>query len=229
MKWLEAYEIGYPIVRELASKYSAGKANTISKDDLISAGLLGLYDAFEKYDIDTNVPFGAYARIRINGSIVDELRRMDWLPRAVRGKVKKFNEFKAKFLVQNHREPKWDDIKGHLKLTKEEFEKIEKLKKWNFYSQVKEDTVKRYHHISQVAPCEYKETKQKVKSAIENLPEKEQQVIFLRFFDELAIKEISKVLDLSEGRISQLLKEGLNLLKKDMNLDADLFNIKTAA
>lgn len=209
----EALIIGYvELVKIIAGRlYTSFQAN-VDFEDLVSYGIVGLIDAIEKFDISKSVKFDTYANIRIRGAIVDQIRALDWIPRSTR---QKFRQLET---AMNRLRPVYgDDIPDEL-LAKEmhmslhEFtkfmgessmlsivsldEKISESPNFNVRSKNKESDPQ--------ANLFDKETKKILKERIETLPEREKTIISLYYYSGLTYKEIARVLDISESRISQL-------------------------
>lgn len=201
------------IVGRMTYRLPIGAAD---REDLINVGIIGLMEALEKFDRNKNVPFETFARFRIRGAILDELRSRDWVPRSVRDKDSKlssaFNTLKKKL----GRPPDEDEVADFLGLTLEQyFKMLDDAKNVHIVSQ--EDLTPDYIELHSVAdvmeavhhgnPFELfagEELKHQLKRAIEDLPAKEKLVISLYYYDEMTMKEIGRILDLTESRVCQL-------------------------
>jgi RNA polymerase sigma factor for flagellar operon FliA len=205
-----------PLVKAIANRVAMRLPPHIEVADLVNAGILGLIDAVEKFDPAKEVKFKTYAEIRIRGAILDELRAMDWIPRSVRkvinGLVDAYHELEQRF-----RRPAQDqEIAELLGLSMEGFYQL--IKQAAGVSLISLDKLVNYDDkkgniLSCLADPKSEDTfgmlglsevKDAVARAIGDLPEKEKEVVSLYYYDELTMKEIGRVLDLTESRVSQI-------------------------
>ena len=186
------------------------------REGLINVGIIGLMEALEKFDSARKVQFETFARFRIRGAVLDELRLRDWVPRSVRHKDGKLE--KAFHALQNKlgRPPDEEEVADYLGITLEQyFQLLSATKGIPLISQ--EDLTPDYietHSVSEVLeavdkgnPLEMfvgKELQHRLKDVIEALPQKEKLVISLYYYDEMTMKEIGLILDLTESRVCQL-------------------------
>lgn len=189
---------------------------TLTEEDLVNIGVLGLIDAIEKYDPSKNVKLSTYAEIRIRGHILDALRKLDWIPRNVRQKAKEIERAILKVEQELGREASAKEIADYIGISEEEYIKYaEKIsnsilvsidmslnsdnengtKLWQILS-VSEDTPDKY--------VEEEELKEILSDIIFKLSEKERLVITLYYYEELPMKKIAEILGLTESRISQI-------------------------
>ncbi|MCK9330110.1 MAG: FliA/WhiG family RNA polymerase sigma factor [Candidatus Cloacimonetes bacterium] len=213
------------LVHYIANKLVSFSSPGLDKDDLYSAGIIGLLEAIERFNPDKNIEFKSYAGLRIKGSIIDEIRRFDWVPRSVRKKAKMLDATIHKLFSELHRLPSDDEIAEELDLSIEEYYNltdnlgplyIQSLDS-NFTTSKGDDSL----NYSEILPdndnIEYEEKKeilkQKLISSIQKLPEKERLVISLYYYENLNLKEIGKVLEVSESRISQIHSSAVNKLR----------------
>jgi len=205
-----------PLVRHIANRVAMRLPSHIEADDLVNSGILGLIDAIEKFDPSREVKFKTYAEIRIKGAILDELRAMDWIPRSIR---KVINRLEAAYheLEQRLGRPAEDEeVAELLGVTIEEFYGL--LKHATGVPLISLDVLIDYDENKRnilsylVDPKSENalgvlglgEIKDAVVNAIDNLPDKEKEVISLYYYNELTMQEIGKVLDLTESRVSQI-------------------------
>jgi RNA polymerase sigma factor FliA len=190
--------------------------DTADREGLVNVGIIGLMEALEKFDSTRNVQFETYARFRIRGAVLDELRLRDWVPRSVRHKDGKLE--KAFHALQKNlgRMPNDEEAADYLGITLEQYFKLlDETKGIPIVSQ--EDLTPDYietHSVSDVLetiehgnPLDLivgKEFRQRLKQVIEALPHKEKLVISLYYNDEMTMKEIGMILDLTESRVCQL-------------------------
>ena len=170
----------------------------VEYDDLVGYGIFGLIDAIDKYDAKKDVKFETYASLRIRGSILDQIRKMDWIPRTVRQKQKKLDEAVKQIEMRTGKNASDEEIALEIGISEDE------LTVWQ--SQLKVTNVVSLND----------ELKQVLKDTLELLTEKERKVIELYYYEELTLKEISKVLEVTESRISQLHTKALLKMRKKM-------------
>ncbi len=210
------------LVKQVVYRMTPGYKNYIEKDDLLSYGVLGLIDAIEKYDISKNVKFVTYASLRIKGSIIDNIRKLDWAPRGLRQRVKKVEECYQRFLLENGREPTENELARALSITEKELNKfMDNSYVYNIVSfdeqisaSISEGSLVDLFNESPDSIFEEKELVANLSEGIESLSEKEKQVISLYYYDELTLKEIGKVLGVSESRVCQI--HSKSILKLNM-------------
>jgi RNA polymerase sigma factor for flagellar operon FliA len=205
-----------PLVKYIAHRIAMRLPPQIEVDDLINSGVLGLMDAIEKFDSSKEVKFKTYAEIRIKGAILDELRAMDWIPRSIRKVINKFVDAYHELEQQLGRPAKDEEIAEQLGLKMDEFYHLLKqaagVPLVSLDSLVDHDEKKRSilscledpKSANPFGVLGLSEMKDVIAKAIDDLPEKEKQVVSLYYYDELTMKEIGKVLDLTESRVSQI-------------------------
>jgi RNA polymerase sigma factor FliA len=207
-----------PLVKYVAGKIAIGKPGNIEYEDLVGFGIFGLIDAIEKFDPEKNVKFKTYAVTRIRGSIYDELRSIDWVPRSIRQKLKEveiaINAVEARTgkvaLDQEIADELHLDIREFYSLmTKISSTSIISLNEtWNIGDDNDKisilDTLESHQSISPDLAAEKEEIKQLIITAINELPDKEKKVLVLYYYEDLTLKEIGEVLEVTESRVSQL-------------------------
>lgn len=201
------------IVGRIAYKLPIDASN---REDLINVGIIGLMEALDKYDHKRNVQFETYARFRIRGAILDELRARDWVPRSVRNKDSKLEKAFQALKKTLGRQPDEYEVSKYLGLDLEQYYKLlDETKGISLISQEdlspealelenRADLNGAPEHNNPMDIVAGKELQQKIKSIIEELPKKEKIVISLYYYDEMTMKEIGCVLDLTESRVCQL-------------------------
>jgi RNA polymerase sigma factor for flagellar operon FliA len=207
-----------PLIKYIASRIAMRLPPNVALDDLVSAGVIGLIDAIDKYDPGRNTQFKTYAEFRIKGAILDELRSLDWVPRSVR---KKFHRIEAAYakLQKHHGRPAQDDeVAAELGIGLEEFHRLlEASRSVSLLSLdgagslaanlSRDDVVDVLAAAQQEDPAEamgLSELRDEVAKAIESLPPKERHVVSLYYYEELTMKEIGEVMGYTESRISQM-------------------------
>lgn len=203
-----------PLVKYVAGRLSIHIGQHVEFDDLISYGIFGLIDAIDKYDCGKRVKFETYASLRIRGSIIDSIRKLDWVPRTLRQKNKQLEETFTGLERELGRAPTDEEIAEKLNVSVEDTRDM--FKKASVHSLVSlDDYLEQNHDLSfsatnneEIENPEVKYEKQEVKriliDAIDKLTEKEKKVITLYYFEDLTLKEISSVLCVSESRVSQI-------------------------
>ena len=204
-----------PMVRAVARKLHRGLPQHVELDDLISAGVVGLLDAMQKYEAGRDVQFGSYAQFRVRGAILDSLREQDWAPRELRRSGRDIEQAIAACATRLGRTPDEDEIATELAMSVDELRStLGDLRSVEMGSlQVEKGEDSDEEEIAYVADptepgalfhCIKGELRQHLMEAIEALPERERLVITLSYYEELTMKEIAKVLVVSEGRVSQM-------------------------
>ena len=199
---------------------------SVSIDELIDAGVIGLLESIDRYDIQASVKFETYAFTRVRGAMMDELRKMDWAPRSLREKTKRLDEAHRVLASKFGRQPSNEEIADHLKISLDKFHQISKEvgavnpisldkeifsgtgESTNLYDIVEEKDV-----ITPLKSLEDKELKSLMVKEIEKLPRNEKLVIALYYYEELTLREIGDILNLSESRISQIHSKVVKKLK----------------
>ena len=218
-----------PLIKFIAQKIAVRLPSNIEFDDLVSSGVIGLMDAIDKYDPTRDNKFKTYAEFRIRGAILDELRAQDWVPRSVREKAKQLERAHIRLEQQLGRMPTEDEITAELKITKDEY--------YDLLNQVKSVSIlsldeagsfnssDRKSILSLLESCKIpspitqlnlKAVKEVVTRAIESLPEKQRLVLSLYYYEDLNLKEIGEVLEVTESRVSQLHTQAILWLRRKL-------------
>lgn len=222
-----------PLVSYHVQRIAVSLPKNVSRDDLFSLGMLGLYDALEKFDLSRDLKFDTYASFRIRGAVLDGLRKEDWLPRSTRDKSKKIEAVIEKLEQKNMGRVNVSDIARELNMTDEEVcatineqffanvlsidEQPESDDNENAFFSIKdkkaelpEDRIVKDELLDDLA------------SAIEGLTDKEQMIISLFYQEELTLTEIGQILNLSTSRISQIHSKALFKLRHSLQNIYDL-------
>lgn len=214
-----------PLVKKIAERMAMRLPPQISKDELVGPGILGLFDAIDKFDSTKGIKFKTYANMRVKGAILDELRKMDWISRSVRRNINRVEDAVRTLELKLGREPKDDEIAEEMGLDIESYYKmISKSCGVNLLSldelMLDGATPKISKQVSDVpSPLDnlkVKEIKTVISKALSTLSKKEQLVMSLYYYDELTLKEIANVLDLTESRISQIHSKAIIRLRVKM-------------
>ncbi|HKM05149.1 MAG TPA: FliA/WhiG family RNA polymerase sigma factor [Lachnospiraceae bacterium] len=212
-----------PLVKIVAGRLSMYLGHNVDYDDLVGYGIFGLIDAIDKFDTTKAVKFETYASLRIRGSILDQIRKMDWIPRTIRQKQKKIDVAIKDIELTHGRNATDDEIAENLGISADELldwqsqMKVTNLVSLNEYmeqgSEVPYDKTAVKQFDAPEDAVEQDELKTILKEALSLLTEKESKVIVLYYYEELTLKEISNILEVSESRISQLHTKGLQKMK----------------
>jgi len=209
------------IVRKMNLTYSV---SLLEEDDLVDIGMIGLSDAIDKFDPAIGVKFETYAYTRIRGSIIDEIRKIDNLPRSTRNKIEQIDKVRTR--IENKIGDRADDflIADEAGLTLEEYNQLAMLKhaskNVSFNLMVGENM-----ELGELLQSKDKnpeetlienEVKQAIVNELKKLSEKERLVLVLYYYEELTFKEIADVLKLSESRVSQLHASGLKKIRESL-------------
>lgn len=223
-----------PLVKIVAGRLSMYLGYNVEYDDLVGYGIFGLIDAIDKFDATKDVKFETYASLRIRGSILDQIRKMDWIPRTVRQKQKKIDEAVKEIEAKSGRNATDEEVALKLGLTGEELLnwqsqlKVTNLVSLNDYVEQGGEPVMDASHNSHFAQpeqvVEEEELYRVLRDSLEILTEKEKKVILLYYYEEMTLKEISNILEVSESRISQLHTKALGKMKKSMGVYMNLLS-----
>ncbi|MBV8171630.1 MAG: FliA/WhiG family RNA polymerase sigma factor [Candidatus Eremiobacteraeota bacterium] len=205
-----------PLVKYVAGKISVNLPSHVEINDLINEGILGLIDAIGKYDDSRGVKFETYATTRISGAILDALRAMDWVPRAVRQKARELERAFGSLEGRLGRAPEDTEVARELGLPLKDYHtlllKIRStsiLSLEEFLPNEKGHDVALLDTLKDAGPdpthqVESAEIKSSLAQAVESLPPQERTVISLYYFEGLTLKDIKSVLNVSESRVSQI-------------------------
>lgn len=221
-----------PLVKVVSGRLSMYLGYTVEYDDLVSYGIFGLIDAIDKFDYDKGIKFETYASLRIRGSILDQIRKMDWIPRSVRQKQKQMESAIAKIESEENRVATDEEVARELNITIDEYFNWQGQTKITNIASIDEFVeqgieVKAFDSArnAQNEPdrvFEQEEMKELLASSLEKLTEKERMVVVLYYYEELTLKEISKVLEVSESRISQLHTKALQKMKQVLGIHYEI-------
>lgn len=215
-----------PLVKVVAGRLSMYLGYNVEYEDLVSYGVFGLIDAIDKFDTNKEVKFETYASLRIRGAILDQIRKMDWIPRTVRQRQRQIDTAMKELEQRNGRPATDAEIAAYMGISENEFldwqnqVKADNIISLNEYVEQGND-ISSEKNISSgfetpESVIEKSELKQMLEESLELLTEKEKKVILLYYYEELTLKEISQVLEVSESRISQLHTKALQKMKTKM-------------
>lgn len=217
-----------PLVKVVAGRLSMYLGYNVEYEDLVSYGIFGLIDAIDKFDCLKDVKFETYASLRIRGAILDQIRKMDWIPRTIRQKQKRIDAAIKEIETRYGRSATDEEIAKILGITDDEYldwqsqMKITNVVSLNEFleqgSEVSNEAgpTKSAAFDSPEEILERDELKKILAQALELLTEKERKVILLYYYEDLTLKEISNILEVSESRISQLHTRALQKMRGKM-------------
>ncbi len=204
-----------PLVKYNGERIWSRLPDGVELDDLVSAGVFGLMDAINAFDMTRGVKFETYCVPRIRGAMLDELRSMDWVPRLVRSKASKLNEAVKQLEAKNGRSPNENELAEHMGTSVAELEKmisdanavnlISLNKKWyetDSYKDVREIDI--LEDKKGEDPTKRIQKSDLMRLVTKGLNRNERLIIILYYYEELTMKEIGATLDLSESRVSQM-------------------------
>lgn len=215
------------LVKLVAGRLNMYLGYNVEYDDLVGYGIFGLIDAIDKFDYGKNVKFETYASLRIRGAILDQIRKMDWIPRSLRQKQKKIDAAMSKIEAQKGSVATDEELAQELGITLDEYNDWQgKTKATNLISldeytetqgtEAKMDSVTNARFDQPEDVVEKEELKKMIVEAISLLTDKERSVVTLYYYEEMTLKEISLVLDVSESRVSQLHTKALLKMKSKL-------------
>ncbi len=223
-----------PIVKYVAGRMAAGLPSHVDQGDLISYGLIGLIKAIERFELDREVKFETYAITRIRGAIIDELRSLDWVPRSVRSRAREIERANAKLANRLQRAPTDEELAEELEITEEELREslikisnstIVALDELWAISDSSGDQVSLLDTLEDPdAPDPEKllhvsEVKDRLAEAIALLPERERVVVALYYYENLNLREIAQILQVTESRVSQLHTKAVLRLRSSLVIE----------
>jgi RNA polymerase sigma factor for flagellar operon FliA len=207
-----------PMIKYVANRIAMRLPPHIEVDDLISVGVLGLIDAITKYDPTRGAKFKTYAEFRVRGAILDELRSMDWVPRSVRQKASNIDSVVQKLQSKLGRPPEDEEVAGEMGISLDQFfDTLNETKSMPVLSLEGLGIAKETGEQQSLLDClagkgdtdpqtqiRLNELKEIIAQAIDTLPEQARLMISLYYYEELTMKEIGAVLDVTESRVSQI-------------------------
>ncbi|HEY6145285.1 MAG TPA: RNA polymerase sigma factor WhiG [Solirubrobacterales bacterium] len=220
-----------PMVKFVAGRLGAGLPSHVEDADLISYGLVGLIGAIERFEPERGIKFETFAMTRIRGAIIDELRSLDWVPRSVRSRAREIEAAQTKLEHELQRAPSEAELAAKLNMTEEELQgalleiansSVYALDELWTVSDSSGDQVSLLDTIADESAADPQEalTSTEVKDllteAIGGLPEREQLVVALYYYENLTLREIGEVLGVTESRVSQLHTKAVMRLKSSL-------------
>jgi len=214
-----------PLVKRIAYHLLGRLPDSVQVDDLIQAGMLGLLEAIKNYDASQGASFDTYAGIRIRGSMLDEVRRSDWTPRSVHKKSRMVSDAIRTIENRTGREARDIDVAEHLGIAIDEYNRILQDSSSCRVFSVEELAQDGDHYLDEAMDQEESLSdilsregfEQALANAIMGLPERERLVISLYYDEELNLREIGEVLNISESRVSQISTQAVLRLRSRMS------------
>jgi len=207
-----------PLVKYVAGRLGSGLPSHVEEADLVSYGLLGLMSAIDRYDPERDIKFETYAIARVRGSIIDELRTLDWVPRSVRSRARNIERAIRELEAKLARAPTDAEIAGRLGISTDELEEslidisrssiaaLDEL--WSTAGEGDQvsllEMLEDPESIKPAEALDETEVREALAEAISRLPEREKLVVTLYYYEELTLREIGEVLGVTESRVSQL-------------------------
>jgi RNA polymerase sigma factor FliA len=223
-----------PLVKYAAGRMASGLPSHVDNADLISYGMLGLISAIERFEPEREIKFETFAITRIKGSIIDELRSLDWVPRSVRSKAREIEQVNTKLEHQLHRAPTDHEMAEGLGISVDELQEslvrisnssvvaLDEL--WTVSDPSGDqvsllDTIQDPQALDPAHEVDSTEMKDRLADAIARLPEREKLVVALYYYENLTLREIGEVLGVTESRVSQLHTKAVLRLKSRLQGD----------
>lgn len=215
------------IVKYVAGRMAIHVPSSVELDDLISKGVLGLFDAIEKFDHTQDIKFATYATIRVRGAILDQIRALDWAPRSLRAMARKVGAARDKLRHEQGGEPSNEDIAIEMGATEEQvndtmaqLQVAHVLSLDDYIPSDEYGGMRKYDLLSSNAEpsaedvIEQQERRDRIVEGIMHLPEQQQKVLHLYYYEELTLREVGDVLEVTESRVCQIHGAALKTLRK---------------
>ncbi len=212
-----------PLIKYVVGRMAVTPPSGLDYEDILSFGVFGLIDAVEKFDASKGFVFQTYAIPRIRGAILDELRKCDWFSRTGREKVQRLNRAMEKIL-RDKGELRDEWVMQELDIDEEEYYEVQELASRGYITSLDDSTPLEDGDVAVEATLaddretaaerlDYESEKQQLVEALQELPERERQMLSLYYYEGLTLKEIGSVLGVSESRVSQIHGKGLSMLR----------------
>lgn len=217
-----------PLIKYIAQRIAARLPSNIDLDDLFSAGVIGLMDAIDKYDPSRDNKFKTYAEFRVRGAIIDELRNQDWVPRSVRENNKREDRARQELEHRLGRPATEGEVANHLQVSLEEFQEKSLRTRVSMLSLEelggpsngeKKSLLECLENPNSVNPfnqLKIKGVRDLIMKTVEELPEKQKLVLSLYYYEDLNLKEIGRILDVTESRVSQLHTQAVQKMRQKL-------------
>jgi len=214
------------IVKYIAGRMAIHVPASIEMNDLIGWGMLGLLDAVDKFDHRQDIKFTTYASIRVRGAIIDQIRSLDWAPRSLRSMARRIGAAKEKLRHEQGKDPSADDIAEQLGIAPEQVEdtisqlQTAQILSLDDYLPTEDSATRKIEAVSDTTTASpehvlsQQERQERLVQGILQLPDQQQKVLNLYYYEELTLKEIGLVLNVSESRICQIHSAAMKQLRK---------------
>ena len=219
-----------PIVKYVANRMLMTLPSSVEYNDLVSAGIVGLIGAMDRFDIHQGVKFETFVLPRIKGAILDELRTLDWAPRSLRSKARKLEKTVSTLEKELGRSATDEEVVNRLDMDLNDYYYIQKeinsaalLSLDGSIHEESDNATSMYDMVENplaenpLSSIENNEMKKVLLNVIDNLPEQEKLVISLYYYEELTLREIGHVMDITESRVSQIHTKAISNLKHRMH------------
>lgn len=205
-----------PLVKYVAGRVRSGLPQNVESADLVSEGVIGLMDAIDKFEPDRGWSFQTYAVPRIRGAIIDSIRAADWVPRSVRSRIREVDRARDALQVRLNRTPTEAEVSAEAGLTVAELREVrDRPSAW---SSADDEELAAVDDLAPAvdAAIEDESTRASLLAALRTLPERDQVIIALYFFEGLTLGEIGQVLSVTESRVSQLRSRATTSLRASL-------------
>lgn len=203
------------LVKKIVLRFKGSYSNFGQLDDMVNQGIIALIDAVEKFDPDLGNKFETFASLKIKGAIIDFMRKQDWVPRNQRNLAKELDEVYNELYAATGCEPTKEEMAQRMGLTLQHLDKVLQQRHnaiiLSYEEVINEKMMVAFPLIAgdndsdlPEADLLYEELKEKLSEAIDNLNEKERLVISLYYYENLKLKEIAEIMDITESRVSQI-------------------------
>ena len=222
----------FGLVKTIAGKLAVYLGGNVEYDDLCGYGIFGLIDAIDKYDMEKDVKFETYASIRIRGAIFDHIRKLDWIPRSIRNKQKTLENARQKIENNTGSTPTDEQLMKELNIDEKEYKQllletdvdnIASLDGFMESDEINSEPSDSREEDHPDAVLEKKELRALLLRGLDTLKEQEKKVLMMYYYENMTLKEISKVLGLTESRISQVHSKALQKMKKVLGDSFSIF------
>lgn len=214
------------LVKIVAGRLSMYLGYNVEYEDLVSYGIFGLIDAIDKFDYGKGIKFETYASLRIRGAILDQIRKMDWIPRSLRQKQKKIDAAVSKIEAKTGKTASDEQIAVELGISEEEYISWQGQANLTNIISLDEfaenngekglDTIRGNTFEEPEQVMEKSEMKRMLSESLETLTDNEKKVVLLYYYEEMTLKEISSIMEVSESRVSQLHTKALKKMKSQL-------------
>ncbi len=210
-----------PLVNHIADRLAAGLDASISEDDLIGAGALGLVEAAHRFDESKGVKFITFAYRRVKGAMVDFLRQNDWLGKSARGQLQRLREEVRRFRQEHGRKPTIEQLAKAVAMSELDVLKYLAYEKWDCVASLDQPAGQDEGHemaLGELLPADgetpldklqWQERVERLTAAIDALPERQKEVVVMYYYEDLYMAEMAEIFKVTESRVSQLHTEAL--------------------